>query len=233
MNRRGPLIAAVASGVVALLAMMLFVLPKMGQVGQAKDDLQTAQDAETSLLGQRSALQDAQAAAPETQKDIQKLENQVPATADLPGLFRLLQAAADGSAVDFFVFSPGVPTPDGSATFSIMTSQITVSGTFFALDEFLFRLETLPRAAKVMSITIASASTATTDTGTTTTPTSGTPGQLQLQVSVEFYTSDTSAGPGSAPGPTTGTTGAVPAATLPAATVPTTVSETPSPTPGA
>lgn len=228
MNRRGPLIAAVASGVLALLAVMLFVLPKMGQVGQAKDDLQKAQDAETSLLGQRSALQDAQAAAPETQKDIQKLDNQVPATADLPGLFRLLQTAADRSAVDFFVFSPGVPTPDGSATFSIMTSQVTVSGTFFALDEFLFRLETLPRAAKVMSITIASASTATTDTGTTTTPTTGTPGQLQLQVTVEFYTGDVSAGPGSAPGPTTGATGAVPAAT-----VPTTVSETPSPTPGA
>lgn len=232
MNRRGPLIAAVASGVVALLAVMLFVLPKMGQVGQAKDDLQKAQDSETSLDGQLGALQDAQAAAPETQKQIQKLDNQVPATADLPGLFRLLQAAADRSAVDFFVFSPGVPTPDGSATFSIMTSQVTVSGTFFALDDFLFRLETLPRAAKVMSISIASASTATSDTtGTTTTPTTGTPGQLQLQVTVEFFTADVSAGPGSAPGPTTGIAGATGA--VPAATVPTTVSETPSPTPGA
>lgn len=232
MNRRGPLIAAVASGVVALLAMMLFVLPKMGQVGQAKDDLQKAQDTESSLAGQLGALQDAQAAAPQTQKQIQKLVNQVPATADLPGLFRLLQAAADRSAVDFFVFSPGVPTPDGSATFSIMTSQVTVSGTFFALDDFLLRLETLPRAAKVMSISIASASTATSDTtGTTTTPTTGTPGQLQLQVTVEFYTADVSAGPGSAPGPTTGITGATGA--LPAATLPATVSETSSPTPGA
>ena len=232
MNRRGPLIAAVASGVVALLAVMLFVLPKMGQVGQAKDDLQKAQDSETSLAGQLGALQDAQAAAPEIQKQIQKLDHQVPATADLPGLFRLLQAAADRSAVDFFVFSPGIPTPDGSATFSIMTSQVTVSGTFFALDDFLLRLETLPRAAKVMSISIASASTATSDTtGTTTTPTTGTPGQLQLQVTVEFYTADVSAGPGSAPGPTTGVTGATGA--LPAAAVPATVSETPSPTPGA
>lgn len=228
MNRRGPLIAAVASGVVALLVLMLFVLPKMGQVGQSKDDLQKAQDAETSLLGQLSALQDAEAAAPETQKEIQKVDTAVPPTPDLPALFRQLQAAADRSGVDFFVFSPGVPTPDASATFSIMTSQITVSGTFFAIDEFLFQLETLPRANKVTSIGIASASTATTDTGSTTTPATGTPGQLQLQVTVEFYTTDVSAGPGSVPGPTTGATGAVPAAT-----VPTTVSETPSPTPGA
>lgn len=231
MNRRGPLIAGVASGVVVLLAVLLFVLPKMGQVGAAKDDLQKAQDTETSLQGQLGVLQDAQAAAPKTQKQIHKLENQVPTTADLPGLFRLLQAAADRSAVDFFVFSPGVPTPDGSAAFSTMASQVTVSGTFFALDEFLYRLETLPRAAKVTGISIASTSLATSDTtttGTSITATSGTPGLLQLQVTVEFYSTDMSAGPGSSPGPTTDTTGAVPAAAIPA-----TVPVTPSPTPGA
>jgi len=226
VNRRGPLIAAVASGVVVLLALTLFVLPKMGQVGQAKDDLQTAQEAEASLLGQLGALQDAEAAAPKTQKKIQKIDKQVPPTPDLPGLFLLLQAIADSSGVDFFVFSPGVPIPNGSATFSIMTSQITVSGTFFAIDEFLFQLETLRRANKVMSITIASTGTASTDTGSTTTPTAETAGQLQLLTTVEFYTTDVSAGPGSVPEPITGATGAVPAAE------PTTVSETPSPTGG-
>jgi hypothetical protein len=137
----------------------------------------------------------------------------------------LLQTAADRSAVDFFLISPGTPTPDGSASFSLMASQITVTGTFFALDEFLFQLETLPRAAKVMSINITSEGASTSGTtGTTATPT----GQLQLQVSVEFYTADVSAGPGSVPGPTDGTTGVVPAVTAPA-----TVSPTPSPTPGA
>ena len=41
-----------------------------------------------------------------------RIEDQVPPTVDLPALFRLLQAAADRAAVDFFSFTPGTPAPD-------------------------------------------------------------------------------------------------------------------------
>jgi hypothetical protein len=53
---------------------------------------------------------------------------------------------------------------------------------------------TLPRAAKVTTLAVATSGAA---TGGTTTSTSN----LQLQVTVEFYTTDVSAGPGSIPGP--------------------------------
>ena len=64
-------------------------------------------------------------------------------------LFRLLQGAADRSAVDFFSFTPGTPAPNVTGSYSTIASQVTVSGGYFAIDEFLFLLETLPRAAKV------------------------------------------------------------------------------------
>ncbi len=220
MNRRGPLIAAGVAGAVALIMVFLLVLPEMGKVSSTQDDLTKAQDQEVALQAQLRALQQAQAEAPQTQKQIEKLRNEVPPTADLPGLFRLLQGAADTAAVDFFSFTPGTPAPDSTTSFSIMSGSINVTGTYFSIDEFLFKLESLSRAAKVTSIALTPSGTS---TGTTTTTTSA--GELSAVLTVEFYTTDTSAGPGSIPGPSEDVNAEqVP---LPGA------SPTPSPTPGA
>jgi Tfp pilus assembly protein PilO len=196
VNRRAPIIAGVIAVAVALLAVFLLVRPKMSQVSTTEDDLQVAEDQEVTLAAQLNALQDAQAAAPETEQEIAAIDAEIPPTADLPSLFRLLQGAADRSVVDFFSFTPGTPAPNTAGTFSTIASQVTVSGGYFAIDEFLFLLETLPRAAKVTTLAVTPSSAASGET-TTTTSTSN----LQLQVTVEFYTTDTSAGPGSVPGP--------------------------------
>jgi Tfp pilus assembly protein PilO len=196
VNRRAPIIAGVIAVAVALVAVFLLVRPKMSEVSTTEDDLQVAEDQEVTLAAQLNALQDAQAAAPETEQEIAAIDAEIPPTADLPSLFRLLQGAADRSVVDFFSFTPGTPAPNTAGTFSTIASQVTVSGGYFAIDEFLFLLETLPRAAKVTTLAVTPSSAASGET-TTTTSTSN----LQLQVTVEFYTTDTSAGPGSVPGP--------------------------------
>jgi Tfp pilus assembly protein PilO len=209
MSRRGPIVAAIVTGVVALLLIVLLVLPKMGQVSDTQDRLVAAEDQELALQAQLQALQDAQAAAPQTEQEIEQLDAQVPPTADLPGLFRYLQAAADRSAVDFFQFTPGAPLPDATGEFSTISSQIIVTGGYFSVQEFLYNLEALPRANKVMSVAIAPLG----ETSETGTPTISTSGRLQAQLTVEFYTTDTSAGPGSSPGPTEGSQGAAATAT--------------------
>jgi Tfp pilus assembly protein PilO len=196
VNRRAPIIAGVIAVAVALLAVFLLVRPKMSEVSTTEDDLQVAEDQEVTLAAQLNALQDAQAAAPETEQEIAAIDAEIPPTADLPSLFRLLQGAADRSVVDFFSFTPGTPAPNTAGTFSTIASQVTVSGGYFAIDEFLFLLETLPRAAKVTTLAVTPSSAASGET-TTTTSTSN----LQLQMTVEFYTTDASAGPGSVPGP--------------------------------
>lgn len=206
MRGRAPIIvASVAVIVPALFAIFFLVLPKMGEVTTTEEQLQAAQDEEIALTAELRALQEAEAAAPETQASIDEIEAQIPPTADLPGLFRELQGAADQAAVDFFSLSPGSPAVDPTNSYSTITSSITVTGSYFAIDEYLFLLETLPRAAKVTSITL-SPGAAATDTGTTATDTgttSASPSALSLAITVDFYTTDTSAGPGSIPGPST------------------------------
>ena len=200
MNKRAPIIAGAIAVVVVLIAVFVLVLPKMRDVSETQDQLQAAEDQEITLEAQLNALQDAQEEAPQTEQQIAKIDAAIPPVADLPELFRLLQSAADRSAVDFFSFTPGTPVVDPTSSYSTIASQISVSGGYFAIDEFLFLLETLQRAAKVTTLAI-------TPSGDVATTTSGT--SLQLQMAVEFYTTDTSAGPGSIPGPTEGaTTGA-------------------------
>jgi Tfp pilus assembly protein PilO len=219
-GRRAPLIAGAAVGLVALLFIFFLVLPKMHAVTKTESQLEKAKNEQTALQSQLAALQQAQKDAPETQEELAAVAEQVPATAQLPELILQMQAAADRAAVDFFSFSPGVPVASAAGTYSTLASQITVNGTYFAVDEFLFLLETLPRAAKVTSITVApgGGGETTAPTTTPTTPTAApTASTLTLQVSVEFYTTDTSAGPGSTPGPSnaTGATGATGVATGP------------------
>jgi Tfp pilus assembly protein PilO len=192
-GRRTPIIAGVAVALIALVAFMFLVRPKMSQVSEAQVELEAAQDDEIVLEAQLRTLQDAQAAAPETERQIALIEDQVPPTADLPALIRLLQSAADRAAVDFFSFTPATPVADATGQFSTISSSITVTGGYFSIDEFLFLIETLPRAAKGVSISVAPGG------GDAAVGTSQT---LTLLATVEFYTTDISAGPGSIPGPT-------------------------------
>jgi Tfp pilus assembly protein PilO len=218
-RRRGPIIAGAVIAVVAVLAVFFLVLPKMHEVSKTQEDVAAAEAQETALRAQLASLKEAQANAPRVKAQIAKLSNEVPPTADLPALIRLLSAAADGSAVDFFTMAPASPQLDPTGQFSTIPTAISVTGGYFALDQFLFRLESLPRAAKVISVSITPGGAA---------PPGSTVNSLSMQLSVEFYTTDTSAGPGSVPGPSEAGTSSVPSAFTPQSPFPPVSASTPS-----
>ena len=96
----------------------------------------------------------------------------------------LLRAVADKADVDFVSISPGQPTSAGS--YSVVPVQLNVVGGFFAVDQYMYLLETLPRVSKVTTMSISGGP-------------DGLP-QLTITLTANFYTTDTSAGPGSIPG---------------------------------
>ncbi len=203
MNRKPAIIAGLV-GLVLILGMVVgLISPKASQVRKKQKEVQTAQQQEGALRTQLEQLQAAAKEAPKDRRRLAVLQRQIPATADLPGILRLLNNTADRSGVDFMTVSPS--TPAAAEPISVIPVQITIQGGFFAVDQYLYLLEHLPRVAKVSTLTLGAGGT-------------GLP-SLNVTLTANFFTTDTSAGPGSVPG---GQQGAAS----------TTASPIPSPTPG-
>jgi Tfp pilus assembly protein PilO len=193
VGRRGPIIAGVAAVLISILAVFLVVFPKMKEVSDARIELDRVQSERETLETRLRALEDARDNADRSQRIIARVDNKVPPTADVPSMIRLLDNAASQSSLTLTSFTPNTPVLDETSEFSRIDVAVSVTGTYFGLADFLFHLETLTRAAKVLNISISPAQAG--DTGSS---------LLTLQATVEMYTSDTSAGPGSEPGPTEG-----------------------------
>ena len=179
--------------VLAILLIVFLVLPEMGKVSKAREDLAAATAKEQTLTVQRNALQDTQANAPENRKIIKQAHQKIPPTADEAGLLLLVQKAALDSGFPLVSIGPSVPTFDDTTGLSTIVLSVSGSGTYSDVTAFAYRIETLPRAAKITSLTLTPGETTST----------GSP-LLTMSATIEAYTSDTSAGPGSDPGSTEG-----------------------------
>jgi Tfp pilus assembly protein PilO len=217
--KRGPLVAALVSVAVIILIVAVLILPKAAQVRSKQQEVAKAAEQEGALRLQVEQLAADAKDAPKDRKTLAKLQAAIPPTADLPGLIRLLNSAAAESGVDFAAVAPGQPALTPSGQLSVIPTQITITGGFFAVDQYLFRLESLPRAAKVTTVQVGP--------GPNQWP------QLQLTLTVEFYTTDVSAGPGSIPGASTqpGVPGAVPSPPVVVPSASPSPSTSPSPSP--
>jgi Tfp pilus assembly protein PilO len=224
VNRRTPVIIGVVFLLVAVLAYFFLLSPKIGEVNEARQALETARQEQTVLEADLARLQQLERDAPQVRRQLARLRQQVPPVADLPGIINLLQNAADTSGVDFFSVSPGDPEPDATGMVAVIPAGIQIVGSFFPVDEFLFRLETLRRAAKVITLTVSEGA-------------EGLP-QIQANLAVEFYTTDTTAGPGAplpepSPTPSPGAPASPGASPAPGESPPVGTTPTPTVSPGA
>jgi type IV pilus assembly protein PilO len=194
MKSRGPIIAAAAGVLVSVLVAAGLILPKMGQVKKVNDQVAAAQAQTAQLTLQVNQLQDLASQASKIRAELKALNIQVPPNADLPGLIRDVNAAADKAAVDLSIITPGTPTAATTNPVSVVPLQLTVSGGYFSVEEFLYRIETLNRTAKVSSVTLSP------DTSSSQGSGSGAPStapSLTAVVMANFFTTDMQSGPGS------------------------------------
>ena len=191
-NPRAPIFAAAGAVVIAILLVVLLVLPKMGQVSTAKEDLAAAASQEQTLETQKGALEATKAQAPENKRTIAEVHGKIPPTADEAGLLQLINGAALDSGLDLTTLAASPPVFDVTTGLSTIVLSMSALGTYNEVTEFTYQIETLPRAAKITSLSLSPGSAA---------DSLGNP-ELTMSVQIDAYTSDTSAGPGSSPGPT-------------------------------
>lgn len=183
MRRGGAIVAFLLMAGLVAVTFLSLVLPKIREVDRTERDLDAAVAEELTLQAELAGLEEARAQSAQIRRQLARISQLVPPVADLPQLINLLQDAADESEVDFFSVSPGDPLAVPAAIGVEIPTQVQVIGGFFSVNRFLFEIESLDRAAKVTTIEVAPGP-------------DGLP-QLQVTMEVKFFTTDTSAGPGS------------------------------------
>lgn len=201
MSRRGPIIVAIVGVLLIVLTVVGLILPKLNDIRATQQKTAVAAQQQQKLELTLSALQSTQKQAAQLRKALQRYGIEVPPNADLPGLIRDMTGAAGHSAVTLQTISPAPPSSASAPAVSIIPLQITVSGGYFAVDEFLYRLERMARVSTVTSVSITpSASTTTTTTTSSSSTFPLTAPSLSAVITANFFTMDTSSGPGSKPG---------------------------------
>jgi Tfp pilus assembly protein PilO len=192
MNKRAPLIAAGVALLLVVLTFLFLVKPKMAAVTDARGQLVTKQQEASTLTTQLTTLRDDQANASKFQDTIDMVDQRVPPLLDEQGLITLLRVAGEQSGVDHLSAQFGTPAVTSASGVSTIPVTVSLQGRYFTVAEFFYKIETLPRAAKVTQFTLTPGGSALAGTVA--------PGTMLAQVTIEFYTTDTSAGPGSDPG---------------------------------
>ena len=185
-GRRGIIVAGAGAGILALLLIVFLVLPKMGEVTEAEQELADTTAEQAVLQARLNALEQARDEAPENEATIRRVQGQVPPTAELSAVILLLRNSATVAGVEVVSLTPAPPIASTTGSFSTISVSASGECTYFAMVKYLHEIETLPRAAKVEAVSL--------------TPIEGS--QLGFTATITFFTSDLSAGPGSEPGPT-------------------------------
>jgi Tfp pilus assembly protein PilO len=191
-GRRAPIIAGIGVLAVCILVIVVVLLPKLHSVSAARARLDEVRAQQQVLQGQVAALNQAREEREESRAIINDVDSRIPETADPQGVLLLLTNAATDTAVTLTQIAPSAPAFDSTTSLSSIAIGLSVDGTYFELVNFLSKVETLPRAAKVTSLSLGLSSEAA----------AGSTPELNLQITVTVYTQDANAGPGSSPGPT-------------------------------
>ena len=154
MSERRPILIAAGVAVLVTAAFFLLLLqPKLAQISEVQDEIQTAMDEEQRPRLDLQRLEQVRKDAPETRARLARVSDLLPSTPDLPSFIRLAQTAANQEGVELISIAPSPPGEVEPGIDAVAVS-VLIEGGFHRTESFLARLENLPRLVEVTSIAI-------------------------------------------------------------------------------
>lgn len=177
MNLRTPgatkVVGTLALVAVAGLGWVVAVGPQTSRLGEVREEISAVQDQNAVLATQLAALQKQQEELAGTRRTARQLAKKFPPTADQPGMFEAVTAAAVGAGIGadgVTTLAPTPPvvgaaaagaTPDAATTTTTpnglarQTVTVTVAGSYDETQRLLDNLEQMSRAYLVTSVSLA------------------------------------------------------------------------------
>lgn len=148
--------------VVVLLWFFVGFRPQQDRINELRDQQDQTQSEIQNLRAQLERLQELQRMEPQLRAQASRLQDALPADPRLPDFILQVQDAANLAGIDFLSISPSVPasfTPpgeggqggQGAGDLQAINVSVQTTGTFFELEDFIIRLERLPRAVRINS----------------------------------------------------------------------------------
>jgi hypothetical protein len=153
--KRTKAVAIAAVGVVgALVWYMALFSPARAERRRLGGQVTAAERREGELLSTRVRLRSLEAGRGAQQAQLERLQDLIPAQPDVAGVILGANDAAVRSKVDWVSVAPASPVPGVGGKPSSIGVSIGVNGEFFALVDYLRRLEGLGRLVVVDSVQV-------------------------------------------------------------------------------
>lgn len=148
---------AIFLAAVVLISALFFVLvfrPQSNRIAEATDTADAEEQRVQTLRAELDRLQELERNAPELRKQAARFQAAIPEEPRLAEFILQVQEAANASGIEWIAVNPTPPTAGPQAGTSDIPIQMNVNGGYFQVQDFLVRLETLPRAVKIDSVNL-------------------------------------------------------------------------------
>ena len=157
MTRNRVVLLAVVAGLGALAWYMALFSPARSERAQIRGKMTAAEGKEQELQSTRLRMRALEAGRGAQQAQLEHLRRLIPPQPDVAGFILGANDAAVRAAVDWVSVAPTSPVAGGAGAPSSIGVSIAVNGEFFALVDYLRRLENLGRLVVVDSLQLAPA----------------------------------------------------------------------------
>ncbi|MEW6188682.1 MAG: type 4a pilus biogenesis protein PilO [Actinomycetota bacterium] len=143
-------------GIFAILLVVAFFLlawlPQQNRKAQIRKQMEEERKKQETAKATLSRLKAAKEESAQIEAKLLSLSKRIPKEPELPSLIIELQDIATQAGIDFISIKPSVLSPKES--FSEIPLSINITGGFFDVVDFLYRLEGLSREIKVNAVNI-------------------------------------------------------------------------------
>jgi len=153
--RRNVLIFIAAVVAVSVLFFFLIFKPQATKIDATRADADAAEAKTGQLRAELKRLQELQRNAPKLREEATILDAAMPNDPQLAQFILQVQESATASGIDWLSIAPVPPAASTQPGVSEVVVAMSVEGGYFQVQDFLVRLETLPRAVKIGAVTLA------------------------------------------------------------------------------
>jgi Tfp pilus assembly protein PilO len=133
------IITAVVAVVLVVAWYFLLFSPKQRELSDLDQKVQSARSELTAAQAEVAQLESYKKTAPQSRAEIVRLGKMLPAAEGMPGLIIELTKTAEASGVDVTSITRGTISPGNP--FGIQQVTLQVTGRYFDVEDFLYRLE--------------------------------------------------------------------------------------------